>query len=810
MERNRKGHSILQRVAVFLIAALLVQLFPAQLTMLRAQEQTERVITTPPEWLTTFYRDNYGSENENFYEKAIMIHGIPICSTSEVADAALYKAYDVLEVYLRKIAAERPEIIAKMIENHVHVIIIGLNEYNYEHPAWSYWEDKTERRGGGSVETTVLEEDLDVPESDTWRQQFCGLVHEFSHTCLRYGIGDVDNDGLNREFYARINAAYESAKEAGLYAEESSYDLTNYHEYFCGQVGRWFNGNGTNLNVEDAVLYTEREQLKIYDETIYDICAELYGAYELPSPWGAEEETDELDELVAIGNAIDKKLIVTGYSGFEKVLTEAEKTADSESADAEERKRAVDSLKEEAEKLTPMNGNLAFLAKPSYTYISEWETENAVNDGYVSALTNGDGTHFGSYGNYSSMEAVTYRFISPVKINSSDLFFWEDGGGIKLPASYDYYYRDAEGTWKKAENASGLTVDTDKFSTTVFDTVTTDAIRVVLRKQEASYDGVGLSEWQVSQNKAAEPDTPIDPDTPIEPEEPIDPDKPIEPEEPIDPDKPIDPEEPIEPDQPDPQPTEDSRQLTDCKVVLEETGYTYTGKRIKPAVTITNVTGTVLRKGKDYTVSYKNNLNAGTASIVIKGKGKIKGKLTASFTIAPAVISNDSYIVSFSPAAAPVYTGKELKPKFTVRSKTTGKKLPVSAFTVSYSSNIQHTTEAEKGIVTLTGRKNHTGTVTAEFEIAQKDFAKKSGFKLKLGKPEYSAEKVILKNPELLIKYKGMLLVENVDYRTEFTYDTEKNRGYLKIAGMDGSNFTGERTIKFKIVRNAIYKQGET
>ena len=60
---------------------------------------------------------------------------------------------------------------------------------------------------------------------------------------------------------------------------------------------------------------------------------------------------------------------------------------------------------------------------------------------------------------------------------------------------------------------------------------------------------------------------------------------------------------------------------------------TYTGKKItqKPVVTFD---GAKLKKGSDYTVSYKNNTNAGTATITFKGKGSYKGtKLTKTFTI---------------------------------------------------------------------------------------------------------------------------------------------------------------------------------
>lgn len=61
----------------------------------------------------------------------------------------------------------------------------------------------------------------------------------------------------------------------------------------------------------------------------------------------------------------------------------------------------------------------------------------------------------------------------------------------------------------------------------------------------------------------------------------------------------------------------------------------YTGKSIKPAVTIKDGDKKLV-KGTDYTVSYKNNTKIGTASVTIKGKGNYTGEKTLTFKIVPA------------------------------------------------------------------------------------------------------------------------------------------------------------------------------
>lgn len=83
-------------------------------------------------------------------------------------------------------------------------------------------------------------------------------------------------------------------------------------------------------------------------------------------------------------------------------------------------------------------------------------------------------------------------------------------------------------------------------------------------------------------------------------------------------------------------PTADS--IKDASITLPYEQTVYTGKAIKPAVTV-EYDGTKLKKGRDYTVSYKNNKKIGTASVIITGKGSFGGKLTKSFTITPKAVS---------------------------------------------------------------------------------------------------------------------------------------------------------------------------
>lgn len=68
--------------------------------------------------------------------------------------------------------------------------------------------------------------------------------------------------------------------------------------------------------------------------------------------------------------------------------------------------------------------------------------------------------------------------------------------------------------------------------------------------------------------------------------------------------------------------------------ISEVSDKTYTGKAIKPSVTLMDA-GKKLVKGKDYKVTYYNNVNIGTATITVGGIGDYSGGRSIQFKILP-------------------------------------------------------------------------------------------------------------------------------------------------------------------------------
>ena len=62
--------------------------------------------------------------------------------------------------------------------------------------------------------------------------------------------------------------------------------------------------------------------------------------------------------------------------------------------------------------------------------------------------------------------------------------------------------------------------------------------------------------------------------------------------------------------------------------------------------------GKTLREGEDYTVSYKNNKSAGTATAIIKGIGNFKGTASVDFNIEVKQSFKDKLQVAFNAVKA--------------------------------------------------------------------------------------------------------------------------------------------------------------
>ena len=72
--------------------------------------------------------------------------------------------------------------------------------------------------------------------------------------------------------------------------------------------------------------------------------------------------------------------------------------------------------------------------------------------------------------------------------------------------------------------------------------------------------------------------------------------------------------------------------MNECTFNLEAEEFNWSGQVITPQVIVTHEDKT-LQINKDYTISYKNNIDSGVATVKIKGKGDYRGTANLKFRI---------------------------------------------------------------------------------------------------------------------------------------------------------------------------------
>ena len=150
--------------------------------------------------------------------------------------------------------------------------------------------------------------------------------------------------------------------------------------------------------------------------------------------------------------------------------------------------------------------------------------------------------------------------------------------------------------------------------------------------------------------------------------------------------------------------------IADATVTANPSSFIYDGSPKTPSLTVT-YGGKTLQAGVDYTVGQAtNNVNAGTASITIYGKGSFKNSKTINYTIGKAQIDS---LYFKDPAPPYVYNGQAQKPTVVVYSGSNV--VSASEYDVSYSNNVNR----GNATVTATAKANgnYTGSASSTFLI---------------------------------------------------------------------------------------------
>ncbi len=213
----------------------------------------------------------------------------------------------------------------------------------------------------------------------------------------------------------------------------------------------------------------------------------------------------------------------------------------------------------------------------------------------------------------------------------------------------------------------------------------------------------------------------------------------------------------------------------------------YTGYAICPSLTVYSNNGW-LREGTDYTVSYTNNVNIGTAIVTITGIGRYSGTKTVNFRITGPNLSN----ATITAIPDQLYTGYDIKPSLTVAVNNVTLIQNVD-YNVSYSNN----RNAGTATVTITGRGNYTGTRTTTFRILSKNIS--NAVIGSIDTQRYTGRDIC---PSVTVQIGSTVLVKNVDYTLSYQDNRSPGTASVTITGM--GTCTGSRTVTFKIAQPSL------
>ena len=203
------------------------------------------------------------------------------------------------------------------------------------------------------------------------------------------------------------------------------------------------------------------------------------------------------------------------------------------------------------------------------------------------------------------------------------------------------------------------------------------------------------------------------------------------------------------------------------KIVLSESSYIYDGKAKTPKASIEGLT-----EGKDYEVSYEDNIKVGAAKVILKGKGNYTDTVEKTFTIGINGIEAYKDKASLSETSYE-YDGTEKTPKVAIEGLTEGQD-----YEVAYEANIN----AGEAKVIVSGRGNYGGSFEKTYSITPKSVTKLEE-KIVLSASSYIYDGKA-KTPKVSIEG----LTEETDY--EVSYEDNINVGTAKVILKGKGNYS--------------------
>lgn len=137
--------------------------------------------------------------------------------------------------------------------------------------------------------------------------------------------------------------------------------------------------------------------------------------------------------------------------------------------------------------------NIALIAIPSTSYVSDWENIKAVNDNAIPSNSNDKSkTAYGNWPNPNSYQWVQYTWDQFFIATSVEIYWFDDNGGVLTPnEAYVENYDEQQGKWVRL---SEVPCEKDKFNLAYIGEIQTRKLRVSMINSKES---TGMLEFRV-------------------------------------------------------------------------------------------------------------------------------------------------------------------------------------------------------------------------------------------------------------------------------------------------------------------------
>lgn len=230
-----------------------------------------------------------------------------------------------------------------------------------------------------------------------------------------------------------------------------------------------------------------------------------------------------------------------------------------------------------------------------------------------------------------------------------------------------------------------------------------------------------------------------------------------------------------------------AKEVTEESIVIDDIeSVIYTGTAYTPMPFVT-VDGLNLTNGTDYDISYENNTNAGTATVIFTFKANYAGEMTANFEIEAKSLTADD--ISSTEIEDVIFSGDEFTPEPTI--SYDGKTLVNGK---DYDLTYEDNTDVGTAKVIVTLKNNYSGTKEITFEISKLEITQDSLIMSEIEPQEYTKNPI---TPEPTVTVNEKTLEKDVDYTLSYENNTNAGTATVKVTGI--GNYSGEYTSQFTV-----------